>query len=54
MQPRTRVKPVAVASVTNEEKPYGVRIDSGGHALRGDEPSSQGGGDTGQTPFGLL
>ncbi len=54
MAPKTRAKPVAAASVSGEEKPYGVRIDSGGHALRGDEPSSQGGGDTGPTPFGLL
>jgi putative redox protein len=47
-------KPVATASVTSEEKPYGVRIDSGGHALRGDEPVAHGGGDTGPAPFGLL
>ena len=33
MEPKTRTKPVAGASVTAEEKPYGVRIDSGGHAL---------------------
>ena len=31
-----------------------MRIGSGGHALRGDEPVSHGGGDTGPTPFGLL
>ena len=43
---RSRVKPIAVAAVTSEEKPYGVRIDSGGHALRGDEPVSHGGGDS--------
>jgi putative redox protein len=49
-----RFKPVAVASVTSDEQPYGVRIDSGGHALRGDEPASHGGGDTGPAPFGLL
>ena len=54
MTPKTRAKPVAVASVSGEEKPYGVRIDSGGHALRGDEPVSHGGGDTGPAPFGLL
>jgi putative redox protein len=52
--PQPRFKPVAAASVTSDERPYGVRIDSGGHALRGDEPVSQGGGDTGPTPFGLL
>jgi putative redox protein len=46
--------PVAVASVTTEDKPYAVRIDSAGHALRGDEPVGHGGGDSGPTPFGLL
>ena len=46
--------PVAAASVTGGETPYGVRIDSGGHALRGDEPVAHGGGDTGPAPFGLL
>src|SRR3954469_11201257 len=45
---------VATATVTSEEKPYGVRIDAGGHALRGDEPTDHGGADTGSTPFGLL
>ena len=54
MTPKTRAKPVAAASVTTEETPYGVRIDSGGHALRGDETVSHGGADTGPTPFGLL
>ncbi len=29
---------VATATVTGDEKPYGVRIDADGHALRGDEP----------------
>jgi putative redox protein len=47
-------KPVAVASVKSEEKPYGVCIDSGGHVLRGDEPVAHRGGDTGPAPFGLL
>ena len=45
---------VASATVTSEDKPYGVRIDAGGHALRGDEPVAQGGADTGPPPFGLL
>ena len=54
MTAKTRAKPVAAASVITEEAPYGVRIDSGGHALRGDEPVSQGGGDTGPAPFGLV
>lgn len=45
---------VATATVTSEEKPYGMRIEAGGHALRGDEPIDHGGGDTGPPPFGLL
>jgi putative redox protein len=45
---------IATATVTSEEKPYGVRIDAGGHALRGDEPVDQGGAGTGPPPFGLL
>jgi putative redox protein len=45
---------VATATVTGEEKPYGVRIDAGGHALRGDEPVDHGGADSGPPPFGLL
>ena len=45
---------VASATVTSEDKPYGVRIDAGGHALRGYEPVGQGGADTGPPPFGLL
>ena len=45
---------IATATVTSEDKPYGVRIDAGGHALRGDEPVAQGGADTGPPPFGLL
>ena len=45
---------IATATVAGEDKPYGVRIDAGGHALRADEPVSQGGADTGPPPFGLL
>jgi putative redox protein len=45
---------IATVTVTSEEKPYGVRIDAGGHPLRGDEPVAQGGADTGPPPFGLL
>jgi uncharacterized OsmC-like protein len=45
---------IATVTVTSEEKPYGVRIDAGGHALRGDEPAGQGEADTGPPPFGLL
>jgi putative redox protein len=45
---------IAAAMVTSEETPYGVRINTGGHALRGDEPVDHGGADTGPAPFGLL
>ena len=45
---------VATPTVASEEKPYGVRIDAGGHALRGDEPVDHGGADTGPPPFGLF
>jgi putative redox protein len=45
---------IATATATSEETPYGVRINTGGHALRGDEPVGHGGADTGPTPFGLL
>jgi putative redox protein len=45
---------IAAATVTGEQKPYGVRIDAGGHALRGDEPAAHGGADSGPAPFGLL
>src|SRR2546430_13474768 len=45
---------IATATVTSEETPYGVRINTGGHALRGDEPVDHGGADTGPAPFGLL
>ena len=37
---------VATATVTSEEQPYGVRINAGGHALRGDEPTDHGAGTT--------
>jgi putative redox protein len=45
---------VAAASVTTEQKAYGVRIEAGGHALRGDEPLAHGGADTGPAPFALM
>jgi len=45
---------IATATVTGDEKPYGVRIDAGGHSLRGDEPTAHGGADSGPAPFGLL
>ena len=43
-----------IATVASEETPYGVRINTEGHALRGDEPVDRGGADTGPAPFGLL
>lgn len=45
---------IATATVTSEETPYGVRINTGGHELRGDEPVDRGGADSGPAPFGLL
>ena len=45
---------IATATVTGEEAPYGVRINTGGHELRGDEPVDRGGADSGPAPFGLL
>jgi hypothetical protein len=42
---------VAAAAVATEEARYGMRIDAGGHALRGDELADHGGGDTGSPPF---
>ena len=45
---------IATAAATSEETPYGVRINTGGHALRADEPADRGGADTGPAPFGLL
>jgi putative redox protein len=51
---RNRDEVVATAMVASEDEPYAVRVDAGGHALRGDEPVDHGGGDTGPRPFGLL
>jgi putative redox protein len=49
-----RDQTIATATATSEETPYGVRINTGGHALRGDEPADHGGADSGPAPFGLL
>jgi hypothetical protein len=38
----------ATVTVTSEEAPHGVRINAGGHALRGDEPVDRGGADSGR------
>jgi putative redox protein len=45
---------IAAATVTGADKPYGVLIHAGGHALRGDEPIDHGGADTGPAPFALV
>lgn len=45
---------LTTATVITDGKAYGVRIDTGGHALRADEPAEHGGADTGPAPFGLL
>ncbi|HWN62360.1 MAG TPA: OsmC family protein [Streptosporangiaceae bacterium] len=45
---------IAAAAVTSEETPYGVRINTGGHELRGGEPPGRGGAGSGPVPFGLL
>ena len=37
---------VAAATVAGEERPYGVRIDARGQALRGSVPVDHGGADT--------
>jgi putative redox protein len=45
---------IATATVTSEETPYGVRINTGGHVVHADEPADHGGADSGPAPFGLL
>jgi putative redox protein len=45
---------VATATMSGEDQPYKVRIDTGGHALHGDEPVAHGGADSGPAPFELL
>jgi len=39
---------IATATVTSEETPYGVRINTGGHALLGTEPVDRCGADSGR------
>ncbi len=38
----------------NGESPYAVTINVSGYTLKGDEPSSAGGGDTGPAPYDYL
>jgi putative redox protein len=44
----------AVATISPGTPDYHVDIRTSGHALTADEPHSNGGGDTGPSPFGLL
>lgn len=44
-----------IATTTvDSETGYAQRIESGGHQLAADEPTSNGGADTGPAPYGLL
>jgi len=40
-----RDRTIATATATSETTPYGVRMNTGGHALRADEPADRGGAD---------
>ncbi len=52
---RTMTGNMTRAIVTeNGESPYAVTIKVSGHEIRGDEPASFGGGDTGPAPYDLL
>jgi len=44
----------AVATIAPGSPDYHVAIRANGHELSADEPQSNGGGDTGPSPFGLL
>ncbi len=44
----------AVAAAGASDPHWQVELHSGGHRLVADEPASNGGGETGPTPFGLL
>ena len=44
----------AVATIAPGSPDYHVAIRTNGHELSADEPPSNGGGDTGPSPFGLL
>jgi putative redox protein len=44
----------SVGTTGADAPPYRVDLHAGRHHLLADEPSSEGGGDLGPTPFGLL
>ncbi|MGY4396279.1 putative redox protein [Sphingomonas sp. UYAg733] len=45
---------VSVHVTETGESPFAVRIETGGHAIIGDEPASLGGADLGPSPYQLL
>jgi putative redox protein len=45
---------VSVHVTETGESPFAVRIETGGHALVGDEPAAMGGADLGPAPYQLL
>lgn len=45
---------VSVHVTETGESPFAVRIETGGHAIIGDEPASMGGADLGPSPYQLL
>ena len=51
---RTRHVAHAVAAAGATAPPWRVELRAGAHQLVADEPASNGGGDSGPSPFGLL
>ncbi|MES2058098.1 MAG: OsmC family protein [Pseudomonadota bacterium] len=45
---------VSVHVTETGDSPFSVRIETGGHALVGDEPEAMGGADLGPSPYQLL
>ena len=46
-------KPIAAATVVDQEQPYAVHIRTGHHTFAADEPVNHGGGDTAPNPTQL-